>query len=248
MCARRRRARADDGQLAAVDRLGGQLAGVGEDEHRAARRDRLERASSTPPGAAEDGRVDRAVRARGRRARGSTSTANTVVAAPLEHGAEQPADEAVADDEHAAARHALGAAEHAGERLDVSSRARRRPVGGQLDPRRCARTRSAKPPGTIVGSANCSQVDSCPARQRSHSPQRRVVDERDAAAVLELARRPRARAPCPACAGAELLDVRAAEPAGEDAHELAGPVRLGRRRRARARPPASRTTARTGVS
>ena len=35
----------------------------------------------------------------------------------------------------------------------------------------CALTRSANPPGRIVGAANRSHVDSWPARQRSHSPQ-----------------------------------------------------------------------------
>ena len=35
----------------------------------------------------------------------------------------------------------------------------------------CDLTRSANPPGRIVGAGNRSQVDSWPARQRSHSPQ-----------------------------------------------------------------------------
>ena len=43
------------------------------------------------------------------------------------------------------------------------------PSGSSSQP--CAFTRSAKPPGRIVASAKRSQVDSCPARHRAHSPQ-----------------------------------------------------------------------------
>ena len=44
-----------------------------------------------------------------------------LVAAAAQDLREQPADEAVPDDEHAPARHALGPAEHARERLDVGA-------------------------------------------------------------------------------------------------------------------------------
>ena len=59
-----------------------------------------------------------------------------------------------------------------------------------------ASTCSAKPPGTIVGSAKRSQVDSCPARQRSHSPHGRWWISATRAPSAR-ARPPRARAPCP---------------------------------------------------
>ena len=87
----------------------------------------------------------------------------------------------------------------------------------------CVCTRSANPPGRIVAAANASHVDSCPARQRAHSPHGRWW--------RSATRRPSTSATTswpstsPACSGVELLDVRAAEAAGEDA--AAAPLRLG---------------------
>ena len=77
----------------------------------------------------------------------------------------------------------------------------------------------------MVGSANRSQVDSCPARQRSHSPHEAwwtSATRRPSASLRDdLVAQDRAGVRRP-----ELLDVRAAEPAGEHPHELAGPVGL----------------------
>ena len=150
---------------------------------------------------------------------GSRSTANTVSPAPLQHRPEQPPDEAVPDDEHPPPRHPLGPAQHARERLDVRADARRRPTAGSST-HPDARTRSANPPGTIVGSGNCSQVDACPLRHRGAGAAARVVDQRHAAPVrrqrddLVPEHRPRRREP-------DLLHVRPAQPAGEHRHELA---------------------------
>ena len=121
-------------------------------------------------------------------------------------------------------RQPLRGAQHAGERLDVGARSRRRPRrAGRASAVACAR--SANPPGTIVAARNASQVDSCPARQRVAFAAGQVVDERDAPPVelrddLVAEHRPRGR-------GADLLDVGAAQPAGEHADERAVPSGSG---------------------
>ncbi len=207
----RRRARADDGQLPPVDRLRGQRPRVGEERApcRPARRPRAPSRRRLP----RRGRPRRpARRARGPRGAGSASTANTVVAAPLEHRAEEPADEAVADDEHASARHPLDAAQHAGERLDH----RRLRVVDAVRNRRRPRSRAPaprSPPGTIVGSAKLLArrlVPGAAARARAARPvmDQRLASRRRAHDDLVPEHRARGRA-------ADLLDVRAAEPARE---------------------------------
>ena len=209
---RRRRARADDGQLAPVDR-----------RPRAARPRRRRRApcrrAATASSAvvaaaarADDGRVDRPVRRAARAPRVGVDREH-VVAAPLEHRPEEPADEAVADDEHAPARHALRAAQHARERLDHRRRARRRRESGSSTPS-VARTRSAKPAGhdRRLGELLARRlVPGAAARARAARP---VVDERDRgrAAVAHDDLVPEHG---PGRRAAELLDVRAAEPARE---------------------------------
>jgi hypothetical protein len=78
----------------------------------------------------------------------------------------------------------------------------------------------------MVGSAKRSHVDSWPRRQRSHVAAGKVVDQRDRCSVARRATTswPEHR---PGRRDADLLDVRAAEPAREHAH------RLGRRGRVR---------------
>ena len=75
-------------------------------------------------------------------------------------------------------------------------------------------------------SANVAQVDSWPARQRSHVAARDAVQHRDARAVVEDAVELVAEHE-PGGGPAELLDVRAAQAAGADVHELARSGRLG---------------------
>ena len=166
------------------------------------------------------------------------------VAAVLQHRPEEPSDEAVADDERPPAGNSLRAPENACERLDVRSpgvvdRAR------QFDPARGADTlgeaarddRRLREPFTrrlVPGDAAAAAA----------APG--VVDQCDATAVDglgdDLVPEHRARG-----GAADLLDVRAAEPAREDANELPRP--LGSSTSASCGSPSGpRTTARTGVS
>ena len=142
-------------------------------------------------------------------------------------------------------RHPLGAAEHARERLDVGP-------AGVVD-----RGRQLDPAGGAYPLGEAARDD----RRRRELLARRlvpgeaaaaaaapgVVDQCDAAAVGGLgddlvpehgARR----------GEADLLDVRSAEPAREDGHEVAGPAAVPRCRRGAGSPSDPRTTARTGVS
>ncbi len=217
----RRRPRTGDGQLPPVDGRRRDLAGIREDEHGAAGRDRLERGrhAAVPR---EDDRIDRPVR-RPSGAPGIRIDREHVVAAALEDEPEEPADEPVADDEHASARNPRHSPEDAGERLDH----RPAPVGpvvGELDPsvRTDALGEAARPDrrrrkplaGRLV-----------PGEATLALPARHVVDERDTTAVLELGDdlvpQHRARVRC-----VELFDVRPAETAGQNARKGTRPVGL----------------------
>ncbi len=138
-----------------------------------------------------------------------------LVAPSRQHGGEEPADEALADDEHSSVRHPLGAPQDAGERLDHRRPGIVDPVG-QVDPAvrphplgkpaRPDRARPERLAGRLVTGVAARALAA-----------REVVDERDAAAVdlgddLVPEHRSRRRA-------AELLDVRPAEAAGEHAGE-----------------------------
>ena len=147
-----------------------------------------------------------------------------LVAATLEHGAEQPTDEAVADDQHASVGDELRAPQDAGERLDH----RPLPIGpvrGQVDRslRVHALGEAARPDRRR---ANRSQSDSCPARTAFALSARGVVDERDPASVgglgHDLVTEHDSGVPV-----VELLDVRAAQATRDDPHRLAGAVGLG---------------------
>ena len=147
-----------------------------------------------------------------------------LVAAVAEHGGEQVADEAVTDDEDTAPWHLPGTAQDAGERLHHRA-------GGlvhvvrQLDPSlRAYPLGEAAGPDRRLGEAGAERLVAGAALLAGAAGV--VVDERDAAAVRGLGddlvpeHGARRRA-------ADLLHVRAAQPAGEHAHEIAGPVRLG---------------------
>ena len=180
-------------------------------------------AVSPPPGGAKHGRVHRPVRRHARALRQAVDREHGV-AAPLQHGAEEAADEAVADHEHASARHPLGAAQHARERLDVGavrvvdSGRGARPTPWPARARRTRRGRSSAP-------GSCSQVDSCPERQRGHSPQPvwwiRATRRPSAVSRHDLVPEHRSGSGDP-----DLLHIRAAEPAGEHRHAVAGRRRL----------------------
>ena len=88
-----------------------------------------------------------------------------------------------------------------------------------------ARTRSAKPPGRIVGAAKCRAQRLVAGTAELAVAAGRVVDERDAAAVGGL-RHDLVAEHRSGWGDTDLLDVGAAEPAGEDANELARPIGL----------------------
>ena len=129
----RRRPRADDRQLAPVNAGGGYRPRVREQQHRPAWLDRVERDLDSSR-RAHDGSVDGPVRWHPGPQRVAVDREHRVPA-PLQHGAEEPPDESVADHEHPPSWHALHATQHAGERLHV------RPVG-IVD-----RVRKLHPPG-----------------------------------------------------------------------------------------------------
>ena len=189
-------------------------------------------AVSTPPRSAEDGGVDGPVRRPP--ARAGRVDREDLVAAPLEHGPEQPPDEAVAD-RRARARAAAARRPRRTQASGSTYRpARSRPVVGQLDPAVGAHALGeAARHDRRLGKLLAGRL--VPGRQRAHSPQRGGGRARRGGRPRS-ARRPRGRARSRG-AGADLLDVRAAEPAGEDAHELARRRRARRRRTARARRP-----------
>ena len=164
---RRGRARAEHRELAPVDVGRRDRARVGEDEHGAAGGEVVERRlDSAAP--AEDGGVHRAVR----RAR------------PLAAGRRRrrrPRRRAARARRRRAARRSRCRRRGRVRAGRASRPARTQASGSTIVPLQsgqcagrstvpCAFTRSAKPPGRIVGAANRSQSDSCPARQRSHSP------------------------------------------------------------------------------
>ena len=172
------------------------------------------------------------------------STANTVVAAMPQDRREQVPDEPVADDQDTSGWHPPRAAKHACERLDHRP-ARVVDLGSGARPSPARVTRSAKPPGRIVGAANPVHSDSCPRALRARAAGR-VVDERDAAAVVRL-RHDLVTEHDTGVRRVELLDIRPAQSAGEHADELARPLGLGHLRELRLGR-SSTTIARTGVS
>ena len=116
----------------------------------------------------------------------------------------------------------LRPAQDAGERLDVGPARIVEPRSGSST-QPVARTRSANPPGTIVGSRELLAGRLVPREAAGALAAARVVDE--------ATRRPsgvRATTSCPSTVpgtrSPDLLDVRAAEPAGEHVDELAGAV------------------------
>jgi hypothetical protein len=137
----------------AVDLIQVDHGGGGEDEDGAAGRDGLEWGGRS----AENGGIDRAVRSPSRAFRVRVD-GEDVVAAASEHLREEPADEALADDEHAPSRHPLGTAQHTGQRLDVGARrvVDRTRKGNPLGRRHLLREAA----GTMVAAAKASQVDS----------------------------------------------------------------------------------------
>ena len=176
------------GQLVPVDEVEVDGRGGGEDEDGAAGRNDVERRRR----GAEDRGVDRAVgRATGtlRPCVGGVD----VVAPCTQHRCEEPADESLADDEHAASRHAFGAPEHAGERLEVGADCvadgirQLEPVGGldllgeaSRDDRRRGEARRRSTHG-LRGSARTRRREGGGSARRARRP--------------PAARRPRGRAP-----------------------------------------------------
>jgi len=138
----------------------------------------------------------------------------------VEDELEEPPDEAAADDDDLAAWHALARAHDAGERLDVR-RDRIRELDGKLDSDRrphAFRKATGDDRRLVEGLAH----GLVPGAAAVALAARKVVDERDALAVLA----PRDHLVTedePGRVGPELLDVRAAEPAGEDRDEIAVP-------------------------
>ena len=175
-----------------------------------------------PAGCAEHRGVDRAVGLRPGAAWVEVGREH-LVAAAFEDGAEQPSDEAISDDEHAPAGQPLHGAQHTGERLDVG---RGRVVDRVRQVERLGRVR---PFGESAGDdrRGAERVAGrlVPGQATVAFAAGQVVDERDAPPVelrrhLVTEHRPRGR-------GADLLDVGAAQPAGEHPDERAVPVRLG---------------------
>ena len=184
-----------------------------EDEHRATRLDGVERSRRRT----DHGRADGSVRlASG--ACGIRVDCEDVVAPMLERRAEEAPDEALADHEHAPARKALGSAQHASKRLRVRADGVVHGVG-KLDPAACRvhALREASRCDRRRSKGRARRLVACEAARALAA--RKVMHERDPAAVLDLAddlvtedragRR-----------DAELLHVGAAEPAGEDADDL----------------------------
>ena len=95
--------------------------------------------------------------------------------------------------------------------------------GSRIQP--LAYARSAKPPGRIVGSANAGQSDSWPAQAELAFAAGGVVHERDAPAV-GCFRHDLVTEHGSGWGDPDLLDIGTAETAGEDANELARPLRL----------------------
>ena len=171
---------------------------------------------------ADHDRVDRRVRFRSGAARISVEREH-VVAAAREHRCEQPADESLPEHEHASRRHRVRSAHDARERLERRRLGVAQP-GGKIDPRvrahpfretagtdrRCGELLARR---LVAGAAALAFAAAA------------MVDERDAPSVFGLADHlvpeDGARE-----LGAQLLHVRAAQPAREHAHELAGPVGL----------------------
>ena len=242
---RRRRARPDHRQLAPVHPGGGQRAGVGEEQHRAAGLDGVERRLAAAR-RAEHGRVDRPVRrdarplrdagrprTRCRRAAPSTAPKSRPMK-PLPTTSTRPRG----------TRSAPRRTQASGS--TYVPRASSTAAGSSTQP--VARTRSANPPGTIVGSGNCSQVDSCPREAARARAAARVVDQRDAAPVGgqrdDLVPEHRARAPAtPIFSTSEPQS-----PQASTSTSSPGGRRLRDRRPGAGSPAASRTTARIGVS
>ena len=190
----RRGARAGQGQLAPVDVVEVDRRGRGEDEHAPARRNRLERGGGT----AEDDGVDRAVR----RAAGAVRPGvdrEDLVAAPLEHGREEPSDEAVPDDEDSAlaTRSAPRSTQASGSTyvpsassIPSGSGRRSPPPPAPRSRRNDRRRREALARRLVAGAAALALAA------------RHVVDQRDARAVRALRDDLDARARCPPVASA----------------------------------------------
>ena len=142
---RRGGARADERELAAVDGGRRDRARVCEDEHGPAGLHGLDCRLGAAL-RADHRSTDGAVRSRPARF-GSLSTANTSSPRRASTSREQPADEAVADDQHAARRHPIRATQDAGERLDRRPGASPRPSGSSTQPAR-ARARRSRPAGS----------------------------------------------------------------------------------------------------
>ena len=121
----------------------GDRPGVGEHEHRAAGRDRLERRVDATP-AAEHDRVDRPVGRAARPARVGIDRED-LVAAPLEHGPKSCPMNPCPTTGTRPARNPVRSAQDASERLDHRPARVVQPSGSSTHA--CARTRSAKPPG-----------------------------------------------------------------------------------------------------
>ena len=208
---RRRRARAGERQLAPVDGVRVDRPGIREHEHRPTRRDQLERRRRR----AQDGRVHRPVRRAAGALRVRVDRVD-VVAAPAQHLREEPPDEALADHEHAPAWHALGSPQDAGERLDVGADRVAQPVRNRHAARLADPLREPARHDRRRGESLARRLVSGQAALALAAGQ--VVDRARAAFRPHPARPPRARAPSRPARNPELLDVRAAQPAGQHAH------------------------------
>src|SRR4029079_26857 len=142
----------------------------------------------------------------------------------LEHASEQPPDEAVPHDQNTPRRDPLGPSQDASERLDHRP-APAGPVLGELDPALCARAlREAARTDRRLCELRAGRLVTREAPFARAA--RRVMHERDAAAVAE--RRDHLVAQDDSgVRTVELLDVRAAEPAGDHPNDRAWPVRGG---------------------
>ena len=209
MWPRRRRARSHERQLAAVDVVEVELPGGSEDDDGAARRHELERRRR----GTQHRSGDRAVRRPARPVRPLVEDEDVVAASSQDLG-EEPSDEALTDHDDTAGRHALGAAENAGQRLYV----RRAGVverGRHVDGLRRADT-LGEAAGHDRRRGELVARRLVPRQAPVTRAARAVVDKDDAPRVSRLgddlvaedaARELRA----------QLLDVRAAEPAREHA-------------------------------
>ena len=186
-------------------------------------------ASSIPRGRGDDRRPDRiavGVGAEHVRLRATILARvdrDDVVAAPAQHLDPQLPDRAATDDEHAPARHALGGAQHARERLDPDAVVLLEAVR-QRDAM-CRAQRLGKAAGRDPQLAKLAAGRLMAREAPLACPARDAVHDGDARAVLELAR-DLVTEHAAGGGAAELLDVRAAQPAGAHAHEQPGPGRL----------------------